>query len=716
MKKSLLLFVLFCAVPAVPAIAQTCTGSTCTATSTSEAAFLDALPSPSNTNATVVVNIPSGTGTWTTGFGYTIPAAVTDLTIQGNTSTSCSGTPGSTGYSCSATDNTIIQDNVAGNSSLMLFNVGGSSTKFRVTGLTIQDASSIPSGSSKYNGWIQILSGTSQFVRIDHNHFNSTTYSSNYDQIVGFRTFAPVAGVADHNIFQFVQGQYDFGVSIFGAVGDIYGNGDGTYANATAWGSSTTFYVEQNYLTGGGVINDCGDGGAMVVRYNNMHNATVAIQTHGTKTPAGPARGCRFLEAYHNWGDSSLSTQDAFLGTKGTTALIWGNTLVSGYYRLYHGGGDRESGDETETNTPYGWGYCGKTVNGNGVGSAWDGNTDLGTGYPCLDGIGRGQDAQHLNGSAMPGRLNSTTGTIAWSHQYLEPQYLWMNSIGSATQMLLGDASVNNQDYYYDCANQTVSGCNGSFNGTSGTGYGTLAARPATCTAGAGGTYLTSPTGSYGVGYFATDENSGNGQFYVCDSTDHWKALYPPSGPYPYPHPLISGTPTVATPTFSPSSGIPPQTVTIASTTGGATIRYTSDGSTPTSSHGTVYSSPVSVSVPETLKAIAYEAGYLDSGVSSATYAAATYTLSTATAGAGTGTLVCTPSGSGITAGTPISCAVAATGGSTIASVAGCGGTWTSSPYLVTMPGSNCTATATFNAATPAYAPPPTAIRATVVQ
>ena len=79
---------------------------------------------------------------------------------------------------------------------------------------------------------------------------------------------------------------------------------------------------------------------------------------------------------------------------------------------------------------------------------------------------------------------------------------------------------------------------------------------------------------------------------------------------------------TVATPTFLPPAGTysGTQTVTISTTTLGASIRYTTDGSTPTSSVGTVYVSPVSVSSSLTLKAIAYEAGMSDSLVASAAY------------------------------------------------------------------------------------------------
>ena len=68
--------------------------------------------------------------------------------------------------------------------------------------------------------------------------------------------------------------------------------------------------------------------------------------------------------------------------------------------------------------------------------------------------------------------------------------------------------------------------------------------------------------------------------------------------------PLVSGS-TVATPTFLPPAGAygTAQSVTIGTTTPGASIRYTTDGSTPTSTVGTPYTVPVSVSSSLTLKA-----------------------------------------------------------------------------------------------------------------
>lgn len=81
------------------------------------------------------------------------------------------------------------------------------------------------------------------------------------------------------------------------------------------------------------------------------------------------------------------------------------------------------------------------------------------------------------------------------------------------------------------------------------------------------------------------------------------------------------GTSTVATPTFSPAEGSysSTQSVTISCATTGATVYYTTDGSTPTTS-STEYSSAISVSTTTTIKAIATKSGMTTSAVASATY------------------------------------------------------------------------------------------------
>ena len=83
-----------------------------------------------------------------------------------------------------------------------------------------------------------------------------------------------------------------------------------------------------------------------------------------------------------------------------------------------------------------------------------------------------------------------------------------------------------------------------------------------------------------------------------------------------------SGTPTCATPTFSPAAGTytQAQNVSINCATEGATIYYTTDGQDPTTS-STVYSGAINVSTNTTVKAMATAEGYNNSAVATAEYA-----------------------------------------------------------------------------------------------
>ena len=77
----------------------------------------------------------------------------------------------------------------------------------------------------------------------------------------------------------------------------------------------------------------------------------------------------------------------------------------------------------------------------------------------------------------------------------------------------------------------------------------------------------------------------------------------------------------VAAPDFSPAGGTytSAQSVTLSTTTTGATIRYTTNGSDVTSS-STVYSGAITVSATTTIKAKAFRSGAVDSNQASATY------------------------------------------------------------------------------------------------
>ncbi len=89
---------------------------------------------------------------------------------------------------------------------------------------------------------------------------------------------------------------------------------------------------------------------------------------------------------------------------------------------------------------------------------------------------------------------------------------------------------------------------------------------------------------------------------------------------------VASGTytitqPAAATPTFSPAPGnySAAQSVTISDTTAGASVYYTVDGSTPTTSSMS-YTQPITLASTTTLKAIAAASGFANSSVASGTY------------------------------------------------------------------------------------------------
>jgi nucleoid-associated protein YgaU len=111
---------------------------------------------------------------------------------------------------------------------------------------------------------------------------------------------------------------------------------------------------------------------------------------------------------------------------------------------------------------------------------------------------------------------------------------------------------------------------------------------------------------------------------------------------------------TVAAPAFSPAEGVftSAQSVAISSSTEGAQIRYTTDSTTPTSTTGTVYDGPVSVTVTTTIMAIAAKAGMEDSPV-----VTAAFTI--------TGTVAAvsfSPAAGEIDAGTPVTLSTATDG------------------------------------------------------
>ena len=80
---------------------------------------------------------------------------------------------------------------------------------------------------------------------------------------------------------------------------------------------------------------------------------------------------------------------------------------------------------------------------------------------------------------------------------------------------------------------------------------------------------------------------------------------------------MKAATPLISLPTGTYTNQ---QSVTITTTTSGATIKYTTDGSIPSQSNGTLYSGAVIINTSSTLKAIAYKTSFTNSDVSSSDY------------------------------------------------------------------------------------------------
>ena len=462
------------------ALAATRTASTCNVN--------DVQTAMTSAAAGDTVVIPAGTCTWTTAVSWTAPA---NVTVMGAGTSAVGGG-----------DVTVIIDNITrGNDVAALGITTNASGTFRLTGITFQGSGN--STTFTDNGTLRI-SGASQNIRLDHIHIRNIRRQ-------GVSIYGNLYGVVDHALFDMVSGTLDNAIRPYGVFATW---GDPEWASATTFGSNQFIFVEDSTFNYG-IVNDCVSGGRYVLRYSTFNHT--AIQTHPTGSQ-GRARGCRASEVYHNTFNESNATPNynAYFLSSGPS-LIWGNSAPTGYENFITLHSMRKNSNTyPEGAAPNGWGYCGTAFNG--TGSNWDGNTNTSTGYACLDQPGRGMGDRLVND--FPNTQNSTTGSISWPHQALEPVYEWLNTwtqvpgypSGALVSVSEPTVLLSNQDYYPYTA---------AFNGTSGTGSGPLSARPASCT----------PM----VAYWATDANT----LYRCSAANTWSTYYQP---YPYPHPLTQGT------------------------------------------------------------------------------------------------------------------------------------------------------------------------------
>lgn len=516
---------------AVPICAQTCnsSGTQLTAATCSQADVQACFSAATST--TTQINIPAcSTGTaWTSQIGFTAPSGSASLSIIGAGSLTTTG----------GGDQTVIEDNdTTDTNSLLIVTTASSSSYLRIAGITFESGT----GTQKSNGIVNI-SGDSQSVRIDHDHFNLTTGSGFDGDALRFDGWN--YGVVDHAIFDGLnsgQNAITFWEPSYGGGSNAYG--DGAWNAATSFGGSNFIFVENSTFNNILTANDCVQGGRYVMRFDTF-NAT-AVQTHPTGSQ-GRGRGCRALEIYKNSFVQSNSTPifNAFFMSSGS-ALVWGNSAPTGYetFISLHSM-RRDNSTYTQTATPNGWGYCGTSFDG--TGSAWDQNTSTTNGYACLDQPGRGQG--DLLEGAFPTACDSTTGCStyngSWSSEALQPIYEWLDAWAavpgypySLIDNYNSDVLVQNRDYYISSDAGSGTDCAG-FTGATGVGCGPLASAPGTC--------------AQGVGYWATDQGNwnqsgsgGQGELYICNSSNQFVESYEP---YTYPHPLdTTGGTTAPTP------------------------------------------------------------------------------------------------------------------------------------------------------------------------
>lgn len=377
-------------------------------------------------------------------------------------------------------------------------NFGSSSKLYRISGFVFN-------GVSPYFIWLYSTgsgAATLTQLRFDNNVVNVASSASDivtFGEVTGLNT--TIQGVIDHNTFRTTTGNTRWLV--------MYSQS----GSAGAWpmdriGTANNLFVEDNTFddqcmvnAGNAALDTDGGPHTWVVRHNTFINSRIEHHGYYWSFP-GPANSEVYNNNYtHNCGqiDGSYSIKHQGSGEW----IVFSNTVTATggkgaahilqNYRSFYDFADQCNGSNSE-----------------------DSNrspTATNQGYPCKRQPGRNAAAQ------------------------LRPQYYWNNRWGDGTAITVNISCPNqgtmpvycpqhiqaNRDYYQGGVAPQTSPTS-PFNGTGGTGFGTLANRPATCTTGAeaGG----------GVAYWATDTST----LYRCSATNTWTAYY---RPYVYPHPLV---------------------------------------------------------------------------------------------------------------------------------------------------------------------------------
>jgi hypothetical protein len=486
------------------------------------------------------IQIPAGSCTWTSG----ITISGVGITITGT------GTPNSGGGTFGAGVSTT---SLVGTSTAPLFKftnitVGQTARVTLMTlGTTITNNSMIPGPIAMVG--ICTTAGCPQ-GRIDNITYSSNEWASALDG--GMIAVDNIFAVVDHNSASESPSSATFLVQIsFDAWQGVGTDGDNSFASPDTFGTAQSVYIENNSVAGVRFSeNDVSPGpsiggGRWVCRFNVLTNMSGdgLCGAHGTAW-SGRGRGMRQVEAYYNNVTIGSAGCDSINGILSGTGYYFSNSISA------PGAGCNEFlavDIPTFIKTAAPWGSC------NGAGP-YD-QTPFSSTSACVDQPGSG--AGTLLQGATP--VLATVGSAGWPHPALDPVYeagdrMTAGGLGNPVA-ITGDGTSTrvlfNRDVYAEVSQSAQSSPTSPFNGTTGTGYGTLANRPTTCTT--------------GVGYWATDQGSwnqsgsgGKGVLYIC-GTSGWPSS-PSYTPYTYPHPLTTGgTSTGVTPNPPTSLTAQPQ-------------------------------------------------------------------------------------------------------------------------------------------------------------
>jgi hypothetical protein len=498
---------------------------TYTAASCSQADVNAVIHGPTHTAVngdTIIIPATGSPCSWTS--GITIAGVGIDITGTGTPNT------GGGTFGAGTSNTTLIETGSSPFFSFTGLNVSSSTAKVELLTFSTTNTSQNIRGSVTAVGICSTSPPYCPSVRFDNITFTSGKWASALDG--GGFAVDNVFGVADHNSMSENPSLANFLVQIsFDAWQGIGTYGDNSFASPDTFGTAQTFYMENNAVSGLRLSeNDVSPGnsaggGRWVCRFNQLTNWTGdgLCGAHGTAW-GGRFRGMRQVEAYYNTGSGSPNSCVAIDGILSGTGYYLSNT-ITGTTCVYTVQADIAR--FIESGAP--WNACNGT-------QPWDQGPWSST-TQCLDQPGHGVGALLEDATPLLAGISCILPGQCWPNPKLDPIY----EAGEVTPNGAGFGVANdgssarvlaNRDYYAQVSDVAQTSPTSPFDGSNGTGYGTLANRPP-CSSGC----------IVGAGYWATNSgtwnsyNSQQGTLYVWNGSS-WVTQYTP---YTYPHPLAAG-------------------------------------------------------------------------------------------------------------------------------------------------------------------------------